>query len=98
MPTVATEAEIVSVVRLTDEVLNAKAVESAWAMLDKSSLTVLRLDLGRVRFPTAEGLGALLRLNKGLRARGGGLVLFNVSADVYEVFEKTALIGVFDMR
>jgi hypothetical protein len=51
-----------------------------------------------VRLPTAEGLGLLVRLNKELRARGGGLVLFNVPADAYEVFEGMHLVDVLDVR
>ena len=51
-----------------------------------------------MRLPTAEGLGLLVRLNKELRARGGGLVLCNVPADAYEVFEGMHLVDVLDVR
>ena len=51
-----------------------------------------------MRLPTAEGLGLLVSLNKELRARGGALVLCNVPADAYEVFEGMHLVDVLDVR
>jgi hypothetical protein len=44
--------------------------------------------------PTAGGLGALVALQKRLRAAGGRLSLRNVGGLVYEAFEVTRLTGV----
>jgi anti-anti-sigma regulatory factor len=87
----------VTVLRLTDEVLDAASLGAARGLLDERGSRALRLDLGMVRWPTAEGLGGLVMLNKELRARGGGLVLVNVPADTYEVLEVTHLVQVLDV-
>ena len=64
-----------------------------------TGLSVFRpRELREVRLPTAEGLGLLISLSRGLRARGGKLVLLNAPADVYEVFEQTRLVDVLDVR
>jgi len=83
-----------SVVRHTDEVLN----EASLRFLEEIDPPILYLDLSGVQLPTAEGLGALILLNKELRTRGGALVLFNVPAAVYEVFAVTRLVEVLDVR
>jgi len=88
----------VTVLRLTDEVLDARCLRAALGLLDERGFPTLRLDLGTVRFPTAEGLGTLVALNQALRARGGGLVLVNVPADTCEVLEVTRLAEVLDVR
>jgi hypothetical protein len=46
----------------------------------------LMLDLAGVECLTADGLGGLVALHNGLRASGGGLVLWNVGERAYEVF------------
>jgi anti-anti-sigma factor len=58
----------------------------------------LHLDLGGVRMPTADGLGALVTLHQELRLRGGHLVLLNVQPWAYEVFAVTRLTEVLDTR
>lgn len=83
-------AQTVTVLRLSDEVLTAESLRC----LEEPDAPVIHLDLGGVRFPTADGLGALIVLNKELRARGGALVLFNVSLVAYEVFMLTRLVEV----
>ncbi len=88
----------VTVLRLTGEVLDAGALGAALDLLDGCGARALRLDLGAVRLPTAEGLGGLVTLNAGLRAKGGRLVLVNVPADPREVLEVTHLVRVLDVR
>jgi anti-anti-sigma factor len=84
--------QTVTVLRLSEEVLTADSLQTIQRSLEEEDAPVIHLDLGDVRLPTAEGLGALVVLNKELRARGGALVLFNVTAAVYEVFLLTHLV------
>ncbi len=86
--------DTVTVVRLLDEVLTEASFRIVHQRLEEPDAPVLHLDLGGVRLPTAGGLGALLVLNKELRARGGALVLFNVTASTYEVFRLTQVVEV----
>ena len=58
---------------------------------DKSLPRHLLLDFGNVEFITSVELGTLLTLNKTLRAGSGRLTLFNLSAQIYEVFSVTGL-------
>jgi anti-anti-sigma factor len=88
----------VTVLRPLDEVLRQASLQEAAQLVEESDVQVLHLDLGGIRLPTAEGLSALIALNKELRARGGALVLTNVSASTYEVFTLTRLIEVLDVR
>jgi anti-anti-sigma factor len=93
-----TARQDVTVLTLTDEVLNEESLRAAFRALDHPGVRALRLDLGAVRLPTAEGLGVLVTLNRELRGRGVELVLTNVAPDPYEVFEVTGLVGVLDVR
>jgi hypothetical protein len=92
------DAEICFVLRLSGPVLNGEALRAVVRALDDPGSHVIYLDLGKVCVPTAEGLGLLVRLNGGLRVRGGYLVLLNVTVDTYEVFEVTRLVAVLDVR
>jgi anti-anti-sigma factor len=90
-------AQTVTVLRLSEEMLSADSLRIVHLCLEGADAPVIHLDLGRVRLPTADGLGALVLFNKELRARGGGLVLFNVTAAVYEVFVLTNLVEVLEV-
>jgi hypothetical protein len=91
-------AEEVSVVRLPDGALTEEGLQIVRRCLEESGTPIVHLDLGGIRLPTAEGLGALVVLNRELRARGGALVLFNLTAATYEVFTLTHLVEVLDVR
>jgi anti-anti-sigma factor len=57
----------------------------------------LLLDFTNVAHISSEGLGALVSLHKRVRIAGGRLTLFNLSPQIYEVFEVThlhALLGI----
>jgi anti-anti-sigma factor len=84
--------QTVNVLRLSKEVLTADSLQTVGRSIEEENAPVIHLDLGDVRLPTAEGLGALVVLNKELRACGGALVLLNVTAAVYEVFLLTHLV------
>ncbi len=51
----------------------------------------LLLDFRNVTYLTSVELGTLITLHKRLRAAGGRLTLFNLSARVYEIFTTTRL-------
>ena len=58
---------------------------------NKSVPCHLLLDFGNVEFITSVELGTLVALHTKMRACGGRLTLFNLSAQVYEVFTVTNL-------
>jgi anti-sigma B factor antagonist len=58
----------------------------------------LYLDFVKVQWLTSTGLGMLVALLKRVRAVGGRLSLHNLSPMVYEIFEVTQLIKVFDIQ
>ncbi len=95
MSPVLTNAEEIT---LPHEVLTERSLETAWRCLDEPGTSVVHLDLGSIRLPTAEGLGALVVLNRELRARGGALLLVNVPTTIHEVLTVTHLADVLDIR
>jgi anti-anti-sigma factor len=93
-PVLTTAEEIT----LPHEVLTERSLETAWRCLEEPGTSVVQLDLSGITFPTAEGLGALVVLNRELRARGGGLLLVNVPTAIHEVLTVTHLVEVLDLR
>jgi anti-anti-sigma factor len=85
--------QTVTVLRHSAEVLTADSLRC----LEEPNARIVYLDLGDVQLPTASGLGALVALNKMLRARGGALVLLNVTSAAYEVFLLTHLVEVLSI-
>ena len=67
-------------------------------LVDQSEENEMHLDLGQVGFITSTGLGLFIALHKKLRDQNRHLALFNVDADVYEVFEVTHLHKLLDVR
>ncbi len=98
MPDVQTAAEEVTVLRLPEGALTEASLQIVWQCLADPATAIVHVDLGGIRLPTAEGLGALVVLNRELRVRGGALVLFNLTAESREVFTLTHLIEVLDVR
>ncbi len=84
--------------RLRTDLLTDATLREAVRLPEVSPGARLHLDLTGVRIPTAGGLGALLRLHRELRVRGGRLVLLNVQPWAYEVFAVTRLTDVLDVR
>ena len=97
MSPVQTVAVEVTVLRLPDGALTADSLQMVRRYLEESGTPLIHLDLGGIRLPSAEGLGALVVLNRELRARGDALVLFNLTAATYEVFTLTRLVEVLDV-
>jgi len=98
MSHVSTFAAEKTVLRLPDGALTDQSLQSVRRCLQELDASIVHLDLGGIRLPTAEGLGALVVLNRELRACGGALVLFNLTAATYEVFTLTRLVEVLDVR
>jgi anti-sigma B factor antagonist len=65
------------------------------ALLRLADRRGLRLDLARVEYLGAAGLGVLLRLRRRVQAAGGWLALENVSPRLREVFDVTGLTRLF---
>jgi anti-anti-sigma factor len=79
--------------------LNSPAVgEELLGLADGREGASFRLDLGAIEFLTSTMLGMLVSLHKKLRAGGGTLAVYDVSPDVYEVFETAHLNKVFEVR
>lgn len=85
-------------ITLPHQALTERSLELAWQYLEEPGTSFIHLDLSGIRFPTAEGLGALVVLNRELRARGGGLLLVNVPSAIHEVLTVTHLVEVLDIR
>jgi anti-anti-sigma factor len=85
-----------AVIRFPGSVLRAEEVEAI--QLPKQPRRAVVLNLAEVSFLTAGGLGKLVALHKELLARGGSLILCNVDAEVYQVFELVRLTEVLDVR
>ena len=51
----------------------------------------LLLDFSKVEYINSDDLGVLINLHKRLKRFGGRLTLFNLNAQVYEVFTVTRL-------
>jgi anti-anti-sigma factor len=95
---VLTAAEEVTALRLAHEVLTEESLQAVRRCLEEPGAPVIHLDLGAIRLPTAEGLGALVVLSRELRARGGALLLVNVPPETHEVLAVTRLDEVLDGR
>jgi anti-anti-sigma factor len=98
MPLLLTRAQPrspLTVVRVTDAILTAEAVDRLPRVPPGHRLL---LDLGAVRLPSAGGLGRLVTLSQKLKSQGGRLILGNVPAPVHEVLQVTRLTEVLDVR
>src|SRR5215469_4806074 len=92
------DTQTVTQLQLPEEALTEESLRIVRQYLEETRAHVVHLDLSSLRRPTAEGLGALVVLNKELRARGGVLALVNVPAAAYEVFSLANLVGLLDVR
>jgi anti-anti-sigma factor len=88
----------VTLLHLRDETLNEACLRSAVQLLEAPGPQAVHLDLGSIQFPTAEGLGVLVTLDKELRGRGGELVLFNVPPNAMEVLALMHLVELLDIK
>ena len=81
-----------------DELSSPAVGEELLGLADGQEEARFHLDMGAVEFLTSTMLGMLVSLHKKLRAGGGSLALYDVTPDVYEVFETARLNQVFEVR
>ncbi|HZY85913.1 MAG TPA: STAS domain-containing protein [Gemmataceae bacterium] len=81
-----------------DELTSPAVGEELLRLADGREGAAFRLDMGAVDFLTSTMLGTLVSLHKKLRAGGGSLSLYDVSSDVFEVFETARLDQLFEVR
>jgi anti-sigma B factor antagonist len=72
--------------------------EQLFALVDGLDGSRLELDMEAVDYLTSMALGKFVELYKRVRDRGGRLVLANLTAPVYEIFEVTKLHRLLDIR
>jgi anti-sigma B factor antagonist len=72
--------------------------EAVFHLVEEVCPPRLLLDLGEVTYLTSTALGTLVSLHKRVRAADGELIVTNVTAAVYELFQVTRLHQLLDVR
>ena len=93
----------VTVVSFTDrKILDEQNIqiigEQLFGLVDESGRKKLLLNFGNVEYLSSAALGKLITLNKKLQQAGGRLILCNIDAQIYEVFEITKLNKLFSIH
>jgi len=83
--------------KILEEGKIAELRESLEPVIEKNGDGRMLLDFVNVEFMTSAMLGLLVRLNKKVRERGGGLGLCNVDPSIRKVFEITQLTKILDI-
>ena len=65
--------------------------EQLFSLVDEQGLRKILLNFSNVEFLSSAALGKLITLNKKLQQVGGKLILCNIDAQIFEVFEITKL-------
>jgi anti-sigma B factor antagonist len=65
--------------------------EQLFSLVDEVGRRKLLLNFGNVEFLSSAALGKLIALHKKLQAVNGRLILCNIRAEIFEVFELTRL-------
>jgi anti-sigma B factor antagonist len=65
--------------------------DQLFSLVDEEGHKKLLLNFGNVEYLSSAALGKLITLNKKLQGAGGRLILCNIDAQIYEVFEITKL-------
>jgi anti-anti-sigma factor len=90
---------VVTVATVTGKVLGDCETEGIGELLGKGlGHHSLYLDLARVDFVTASGLGDLVALHKRLQTVGGRLTVCNVRSEAYNLFRITGLCQVLHIE
>ncbi len=91
-----------TLVQLSERDLNKETipvlVDELFELVSESGQPNLYLDLGDIHLIASVVFGKMLSLDKKLRAHGGRLVLLNLDAFVYRMFQATRLTDVLDVR
>ena len=65
--------------------------EQLFSLVDEQGLKKILLNFSNVEYLSSAALGKLITLNKKLQQAGGKLILCNIDAQIFEVFEITKL-------
>jgi len=65
--------------------------EQLFGLVDEQGLKKILLNFSNVEYLSSAALGKLITLNKKLQQAGGKLILCNIDAQIFEVFEITKL-------
>jgi anti-sigma B factor antagonist len=65
--------------------------EQLFSLVDEQGLKKILLNFSNVEYLSSAALGKLITLNKKLQQAGGKLILCNIHAQIFEVFEITKL-------
>jgi anti-sigma B factor antagonist len=65
--------------------------EQLFSLVDEEGWRKILLNFSNVEYLSSAALGKLITLNKKLQTAGGKLILCNIDAQIYEVFEITKL-------
>lgn len=65
--------------------------EQLFSLVDEENRRKILLNFSNVEYLSSAALGKLITLNKKLQQAGGKLILCNIDAQIYEVFEITKL-------
>jgi len=93
----------VTVVNFTERKIldeqNIQAIgEQLFQLVDELGRRKILLNFGNVEYLSSAALGKLITLNKKLQQAGGRLILCNIDAQIYEVFEITKLNKLFSIH
>src|SRR5436309_12111724 len=78
---------------------NIQAIgEQLFQLVDELGRRKILLNFGNVEYLSSAALGKLITLNKKLQQAGGRLILCNIDAQIYEVFEITKLNKLFSIQ
>ncbi len=84
--------------KILDEQNIQKIGEELFSLVDDQGHTKILLNFGNVEYLSSAALGKFITLNKKVQAAGGKLILCNIDAQIYEVFEITRLNKLFNIQ
>ena len=83
--------------KILDEQNIQKIGEDLFSLVDELGRKKILLNFGNVEYLSSAALGKFITLNKKVQASGGKLILCNIDANIYEVFEITKLNKLFNI-
>ena len=72
--------------------------DQLFQLVDELGRRKILLNFGNVEYLSSAALGKFITLNKKVQAAGGKLILCNIDANIYEVFEITKLNKLFNIQ
>src|SRR5215468_8890574 len=84
--------------KILDEQNIQKIGEDLFSLIDQYDRKKILLNFSNVEYLSSAALGKFITLNKKVNAAGGRLILCNIDAQIYEVFEITKLNKLFNIQ